>query len=68
MKLKNIPQTGFLRLSQVLELIPVGKSTWWAKVSSGEYPQPVKLSSRITAWRAEDIKKLINSISGVEGE
>ena len=25
----QIPTTGFLRLPQVLALIPVGKSTWW---------------------------------------
>ena len=40
--------------------IPVSKSTWWAGVKSGRYPQPVKLGPRITAWRAEDIEALIN--------
>ena len=28
--------------------IPVGKSTWWAGVKSGRFPQPVKVSPRIT--------------------
>lgn len=54
-----LPETGFLRLSGVLALIPVSKSTWWAGVKSGRFPKPVKLGKRITAWRAEDIRALI---------
>lgn len=52
---------GFLRLPQVLALYPVGKSSWYAGVKSGKYPQSVKLTERCTAWRAEDIHDLILS-------
>ena len=31
----------------------------WRK--SGRYPKPVKLGSRITAWRVEDIRALIRT-------
>lgn len=59
----NKPMTtttgGFLRLPEVLKLIPVSRSTWWAAVASGRFPKPVKLGPRITAWRAEDIQLLI---------
>lgn len=48
-----------LRLTDVLQRIPVGKSTWWGGVKSGRYPKPVKFGPRITAWRAEDIETLI---------
>jgi len=60
----DLLETGFLRLKQILSPqgpIPVSKSTWWAGVKSGRYPQPVKLGRRITAWRAEDIRKLIET-------
>lgn len=63
----KFPETGFLRLSAILAPrgpIPVGKSTWWAGVKDGRYPKPVKLGPRITAWRVEDIRKLIDN--GVE--
>ena len=63
----NIPETGFLRLPQVLSVIPVGKTTWWEGVRSGRYPKPVKLSPRCTAWLAEDIRELIKGIAGKEG-
>ena len=52
---KQLPETGFLRLRDVLQFIPVGKSTWWAGVKTGRFPKSVKLGVKITAWRAEDI-------------
>jgi prophage regulatory protein len=60
----SLPQTGFLRLSSILAPtgpIPVGRSTWWAGVKDGRFPKPVKLGPRITAWRAEDIRALIEN-------
>ena len=57
--LKFLPETGFVRLSTILKVIPVGKTTWWAGVKSGQFPSSVKLGRRITAWRVEDIKQLI---------
>lgn len=59
----NLPETGFLRLPDVLKLIPIGKSTWWQGVKNGKFPKPVKLGERTTAWRVEDIKNLINDFS-----
>lgn len=56
-----LQETGFLRLSQILKLIPVGKTTWWNGVKSGRFPKAVSLGGRITAWRVEDIKALIES-------
>lgn len=53
---------GFLRLPEVLKLIPVSKSTWWAGVKSGRYPKSIKLSDRITAWRVDEIRHLIHAI------
>lgn len=59
----DIPETGFMRLPQVLEVIPLGKTSWWEGVKSGRFPKPVKLSPRCTAWKAEDIRELIQRIS-----
>lgn len=57
-----LPQTGFVRLPTILKLIPVSKSTWWDGVQSGRYPAAKKLGPKITAWRAEDIRLLIDRI------
>ncbi|MDI9819824.1 MULTISPECIES: AlpA family transcriptional regulator [unclassified Legionella] len=69
----KLPETGFLRAHQILgdktanppipPLIPVGKSTWWAGVKSGRFPQPIKLGPRTTVWRVEDIREFIEKAS-----
>ena len=58
----ELPKTGFVRLPSILAPlgpIPVSKSTWWAGIKVGRFPKPVKLGPRITAWRVEDIRALI---------
>ncbi len=55
----KLPDTGFMRLPQILTVIPIGKSTWHAWVASGKAPKPVKLGPRISAWRVMDIRELI---------
>ena len=59
----GIPDTGFGRLSQVLSVIPIGKTCWWEGVKSGRFPKPIKLTERCTAWKAEDIRELIKVLS-----
>lgn len=65
--MQALPETGYLRLPDVLRLIPVGKSTWWAGVRSGRYPQPTRaLGNRITAWHVTDIRALIDSAASAK--
>lgn len=62
-----LPDTGLVRLSQILgnkekgipPIVPVSRSSWWAGVKSGRYPQPLKLSPKCTCWHVEDIRALI---------
>ena len=58
-KIEALPELWALRLPQVLRIIPVSPSTWWAGVKSGRFPKPFKLGPRTTCWRSEDIYKLI---------
>jgi prophage regulatory protein len=58
------PNTGFVRLSQILSPagpIPVSKSTWWQGVKEGRFPQPQKLGPRTTVWKVQDIRALFES-------
>jgi hypothetical protein len=68
-----LPESGYLRLAQIIgrsagkgrpaipPIIPVSRSTWWAGVKAGRYPQPTRtLGTRITAWRVEDVRSLID--------
>ena len=55
--------TGFVRLPQVLQLIPISKSAWWDGCKSSRFPKPVKLGPRTTAWRAADIAALLEKLT-----
>ena len=59
---EQLPLSGFMRLPQVLQLIPVSKSVWWLGCREGRFPKPVKLGPKTTAWRVEDIAALIERI------
>ena len=67
--MNNLPETGFLRLPQIIgdskrgipPIVPIGKTAWWAGCRSGKYPKPVKLGARTTVWRVEDIRALVAS-------
>lgn len=61
-----LPQSGFLRLPQVLAVFPVSRSTWWQGVKEGRYPASYKLGPRAAGWRAEDIRALIERTADVK--
>lgn len=64
-----LPETGYLRLSQIIgspkadppipPIIPVSRSCWLAGCKSGRFPAPVKLGPRTTVWKVVDIRALI---------
>lgn len=59
-------EQGFYRLPEVLQMIPVSKSSWWAGIASGKYPKGCKISERTTAWRVEHIHALIDELTAQE--
>lgn len=62
MQNNTLPESAaFVRLPTILKILPISPSTWWAGVKSGHFPKGVRLGRRITAWRVEDICKLITS-------
>jgi predicted DNA-binding transcriptional regulator AlpA len=68
----NLPDTGFIRQSQLVGnkgkgiagVVPFSPATLWRKVSSGEFPKPIKLSVGVTAWKVEDVRAWIAKHSG----
>lgn len=55
-----LPATGYVRLSDLRPIIPLSDSTIWRRVRLGTFPAPVKLSERITAWKAEDVRRWLD--------
>jgi len=59
LEIQELPQTGLLRIKQVLRFIPVSRSNWWEGVKTGRFPKPLKLSERVTCWKTSDIRKIV---------
>ncbi len=51
---------SFLRESQILQLIPVSKSTFRRWINEGKFPRGIKLSPRITVWLSADVYEWIS--------
>lgn len=54
-----LQSAAFLRARQLVKgpapLLPFSDATLWRKVKAGEFPRPVKLGPKLTAWRAADV-------------
>ena len=61
----TLPETGFMRIKQILQFIPIGQTTWRNGVRNKIFPQPVKIAN-VHLWKVEDIKNLIESYSAGE--
>lgn len=60
--MKNLtspPSKILLRLSSVLDRVPVSRAAWLKGVRDGRFPPGIKLGPRTTCWHASDIDKLI---------
>ena len=59
----DFPKEGFTRAKQNAKFCGIGDSTWWHWVRIGKAPPGIKLSSRTTVWRAEDIRSLVDELT-----
>jgi prophage regulatory protein len=67
-QIADLPQEGYIRLNRLIPgIIPCSRTTIWRKVRAGEFPKPVKLSERITAWRASDIRQWMDDQASEKG-
>jgi prophage regulatory protein len=65
----HLPETGYVRQSDLVGskarsirgIIPFSPATLWRKVKARQFPEPVKLSAGVTAWRVEDIRAWLAS-------
>ena len=58
------PAYHFLKLQEVLRLIPVSRTTWYDGVKKGIYPKGYSLGGHRVAWRSCDIDDLIRRLGG----
>ena len=57
-----MPQAGYIRQALLIPgILPISPATLWRWVSIGKFPKPIKISSKVTAWRVEDVIQWLNS-------
>lgn len=60
----DLDQPGFLRLKEVLTILPISRAAWYAGIQSGRYPPPVSLGGRRSVgWSTLAIKMLIDELT-----
>ena len=50
-----------LRLPEVLERVPFGKTTLYRLMREGSFPKNIQLGSNMVAWVASEIEEWINT-------
>ena len=54
----SLPSTGYMRQSQLIPaVVPFSSATLWRKVKLGQFPQPIKLSERVTAFSVGAVRQ-----------
>jgi prophage regulatory protein len=56
------PQIRLLRLRQVLQIIPISKSAWFAGIRAGRFPAGRQFGPRVTVWRSDEIEALVRAV------
>lgn len=59
--LKAQSSQEYLRLQELLTVVPFSSSTVWRKSRDGTFVRPRKLSSRITVWKRAEVEQWLES-------
>ncbi|PZO66278.1 MAG: transcriptional regulator [Pseudoxanthomonas suwonensis] len=57
----TLPDFALVRERQVLPVLPFSSPTLWRRVKSGDFPQPVRLEGRMTAWKWGDVREWLEA-------
>ena len=56
---KALPDAGLVRLPSILAVYPISRSGLYNKINSGEFPPPIKLGPRTSAWPVEAVREAL---------
>lgn len=74
MQIEDLPDDAYIRERQLIGertpgekksrergIVPFSSSTLWRRINAGEFPRPVSLGGRITAWRLGDVRRYLQA-------
>ena len=53
--------TKYLRIKEVVEKLSVGKSTIYAWIKQGRFPEPIRITQYCAVWKDADIDEWVRS-------
>jgi len=53
---EDLTMGRFIRMRDLVKMVPVSKAHIWRLVQAGKFPRPIKLSEKCTAWKVADIE------------
>lgn len=57
-----LPEIGFIRLPQVLHILGVSKTAFYAGIKNGSYPAPKRLTARTAVWSVSEIRNFVERV------
>ena len=61
------PRERLLRIRDVLQRLPISRTSLYDGIKLGLYPAPVQVGKRTVAWRESEINELINNFRRGKG-
>lgn len=59
---QNQPDRLLRVVPHIIDRMGICRSAWWKGVKEGRYPKGIKLSPRVTVWKASEIDALIANL------
>ena len=59
-----LPPQGVCRAKQILELLPVGRTTFYKMVRNGDFPKPIRMGENISVWRNAEVLAWLEQLEG----
>ncbi|NBB67534.1 helix-turn-helix transcriptional regulator [Mannheimia haemolytica] len=54
-------KSEWLKMSELVKLLSIGRNTLYIMIEKGEFPEPTRFSSRFVRWSSSDVYDWINA-------
>lgn len=66
--LDALPDSSMLAIDEVLALVGISRSTWYAGIKSGRYPPSIPIGPASPRWSLGEVRKVTTGSYGKERE
>jgi predicted DNA-binding transcriptional regulator AlpA len=62
-QIPSLPEFSLVRVSQIVQMIPISEATWWRWVREGKVKRGIKLGANVTVWKLTDVREFIETLA-----